>query len=138
MVHVVWKKFSRDKRGFEISRSACFDPNLSMKLTVDASKFVVEAILSHICGKNSERPVVFASKILSQGLIFTKWKESICNNFWRHMNQIKSRKSIIEDDISMNPRTTLISIEVTVPEILSNNDSLKTPRKYSTTWKISV
>lgn len=44
---------------------AHFDPSLPLQLTVDASAKAVGAVLSHIDDKNNERPIAYASKMLT-------------------------------------------------------------------------
>lgn len=43
-----------------------FDPNLELKLTVDASSYGVGAILSHVIAPGNEKPVAYASRTLSR------------------------------------------------------------------------
>jgi len=45
---------------------ANFDSKLSLKLTVDASSIAVAAILSHVYNDSTERPIAFASHLLTK------------------------------------------------------------------------
>ena len=44
---------------------AHYDHELLVKLTVDSSSYALGAVLSHIYSDRSERPVAFASRVLS-------------------------------------------------------------------------
>lgn len=50
-----------------ISKNALahFDPNVKLKLTVDASPYGLGAVLSHVYETGAERPISFASRVLT-------------------------------------------------------------------------
>lgn len=43
-----------------------YDTRLPLKLTVDASPYGIGAVLSHVIDGNKERPIAFASRVLSK------------------------------------------------------------------------
>lgn len=58
---------------------AHYDPNLPVKLTVDASQYGLGAVISHIYDKNTERPIAFASRLLNSAeLNYSQIEKEAC------------------------------------------------------------